>query len=54
MEKESHRNEGLVRMIERGKEMFNTTENVDFYSEKDYRQAEKKFIKYCVIGRKCG
>lgn len=53
MTKETHRNEGLVRLIEQGKDAFNISENTDFYSEKDYRQAEKKFIKLCVIGRKC-
>ena len=53
MAKDTHRNEGLVRLIEQGKEAFHITENIDFYSEKDYRQAEKKFIKLCIIGRKC-
>lgn len=52
MSKEIHRNEGLVRLIEKSKEAFHISENVDFYSEKDYRQAEKKFIKLCIIGRK--
>ena len=53
MTEESHRNIGLIRLIEKGKEAFHIAENINFYSEKDYRQAEKKFIKHCVIGREC-
>ena len=53
MAEELHRNEGLIRLIEKGKENFHIPENIEFYSEKDYRQAEKKYIKLCVIGQRC-
>jgi hypothetical protein len=53
MNKEIQRNEGLVRLIEKGKEAFHISENTDFYSKKDYRVAEKKYIKLCIIGREC-
>lgn len=47
------RNEGIRRLVERGREAFRITENLDFYSKKDYKVAEKKFIKLCIIGQKC-
>lgn len=53
MAKDIHSNEGLVRLIEKGREAFRISENLEFYSEEDYRQAEKKYIKFCIIGHKC-
>ena len=47
------KNEGLRRLIERGREAFHIAENVDYYSEKDYKIAEKKFIKLCIIQQRC-
>lgn len=52
MDKEVHRNKGLVRLIEKGRQAFHIAENINFYSEQDYKRAEKKFIKFCVIGRR--
>ena len=47
------RNEGIRRLVEKGREAFRISENLDFYSEKDFRIAEKKFIKLCIIAQKC-
>ncbi|MGD9369251.1 MAG: hypothetical protein PVH87_26320, partial [Desulfobacteraceae bacterium] len=47
------KNEGIRLLIERGRQAFRIDENVNFYSEKDYKAAEKKFIKHCVIGQRC-
>jgi hypothetical protein len=47
------RNEGIRRLVEKGRTAFRISENVNFYSEKDYKAAEKKYIKLCVIGQKC-
>ena len=44
---------GLRRMIERGREMFRLPENTQYYSEEHYKQAEKKFIKFCIIEGRC-
>jgi len=46
-------NEGIRRLVARGREAFRIHENLNFYSEKDYKAAEKKFIKLCVIGQRC-
>lgn len=47
------RNLGIKRLIEKGREAFRISENLHFYSEKDYKIAEKKFIKICIIGQRC-
>lgn len=47
------KNTGLRRIIRRGKRMFNIPENTDYYSAENYRAAEKKFIKRCVLEGKC-
>jgi hypothetical protein len=46
-------NEGLRRLVEKGRKSFRIPENLDFYSEDDLRTAEKKFIKLCVIEQRC-
>jgi hypothetical protein len=46
-------NEGLQKIIERGKMKFRITENLEYYSEKDFKAAEKKYLKLCVIGGRC-
>ena len=50
---QSRTNEGIRRLVEKGRKSFRITENLDFYSEKDYKAAEKKFIKYCIIEQRC-
>jgi hypothetical protein len=47
------RNEGMKRLVEEGRKAFRISENLNFYSKKDYKVAEKKFIKLCIIGQKC-
>jgi len=46
-------NAGLRKIIKNGKEAFRISENLQYYSEEDYKAAEKKFLKLCVIGGKC-
>ena len=47
------KNEGIKRLIEKGREAFHISENINHYSENDYRIAEKKFIKLCIIQQRC-
>ena len=51
--KQSDRTVGIRRLVEKGRETFRISENVNFYSEQDYKTAEKKFIKFCVIQQRC-
>jgi hypothetical protein len=50
---EISRDSGLERIIREGKKRFRIPENTQHYSEEQYKQAEKKFIKLCIIGGKC-
>jgi hypothetical protein len=41
---------GIQLLMEKYKAMFRIPENLDYYSEKDFLIAEKKFIKYSIFG----
>jgi hypothetical protein len=45
--------EGLEKMIKYGREAFRIPENLLYYSEEDFKDAEKKYLKLCVIGGRC-
>jgi tryptophanyl-tRNA synthetase len=55
MEKASNRKvknkPGIRLLLERYKALFRTDENRKHYSEEDYRQAERKFLKYALEQR---
>ena len=46
-------NEGIKRLVKKGREAFRISENLEFYSKNDYKAAEKKFIKLCIIEQRC-
>lgn len=51
--KRSEKTAGIKLLVERGREAFRIAENINFYSERDYKAAEKKFIKFCIIQQRC-
>ena len=51
--KQSEKNIGIRLLVEKGREAFRIAENINYYSEQDYKTAEKKFIKLCVIQHRC-
>ena len=53
MDKAGSRNVGIKMLIKKGKKRFRITENRTYYSEKDYKKAEKKYIKTCGLGGRC-
>jgi hypothetical protein len=42
-------NTGLKMLLKKYQKIFRIPENLNFYSEKDYRIAEKKFIKFALL-----
>ena len=44
-------NNGIRLLIKKYREMFRTQENLDYYSEEDYKMAEKKFLKFALLGK---
>jgi hypothetical protein len=44
---------GTKQLISRYRKKFRIRENLDHYSEEDFRAAEKKFLKLCLIKGQC-
>ena len=38
-------NDGLIKILKHGKEAFRIPENLKYYSEEDFKEAEKKYLK---------
>ena len=45
---------GLQALLKKYRTMFRIPENVNYYSEEDYRLAERKFLKYLLEQRNPG
>ncbi len=48
MRKDFIKNAGIQLLLDKYKKIFRISENVQYYSKKDYEVAEKKFIKYAL------
>lgn len=49
MEKELTKDDGLKLLLRKYRKIFRISENLDYYSEKDYQTAERKFLKYALV-----
>ncbi|GAG28108.1 unnamed protein product [marine sediment metagenome] len=52
MKRDSKENTGIQLLLKRYKKIFRTQENLRHYSKTDYKTAEKKFLRYALLGRK--
>jgi hypothetical protein len=52
MQKNMDRYDGLQRFIEKQRQLFRIPENLNFYSERDFHAAERKFLKFVLINGK--
>ena len=52
MRKETAKNVGLKRLITQYRKIFRVPENLNHYSKEDYQEAERKFLKYALVGGK--
>jgi hypothetical protein len=41
---------GINLLLKECRKRFRIPENLDYYSDEDFREAEKKFIKLCFMG----
>jgi len=48
MKKNVNERPGVARILDEYKKVFRIPENLNFYSEKDYQRAERKFIKFAL------
>jgi hypothetical protein len=46
-----NRNEGIKLLIRKYRKEFRRKENTNFYTDEDYKAAERKFVKYCLLNR---
>jgi len=53
MDKDKVGNIGIRLLIKTAKKKFRVPENLNHYSARDFKRAEKKFLKVCVLGGRC-
>ena len=41
---------GIQRLVEKYRQEFRRPENLDFYSVRAYKEAERKYVKFCLSG----
>ena len=49
MEKGLEKNDGFGLLVGKYREIFRIPENVNHYSDKDFKMAERKFLKYALM-----
>jgi len=54
MAKDSKQSEGIQLLMKKYRDMFQIPENLNHYSDTDYKIAEKKFLKYAIREGKVG
>ena len=50
-QKECKENKGMLKLLCHYKALFRTPENLNHYSEADFKAAEKKFLKFILLGQ---
>ena len=50
MANSSNKDKGIRFLIRKYRNEFRRPENIDYYSESDFKEAEKKFVKFCLTG----
>jgi len=48
LERDISKASGIKLLVNECRRKFRIPENVYYYSENDYKQAEKKFVKFCL------
>jgi len=52
MKKDVKESTGIQLLVKKYKKIFRIPENLRYYSKKDYKTAEKKFLFYALLMRK--
>jgi hypothetical protein len=50
MSKDHSTTQGIELLLEKCRSEFRRSENTDYYAEHDYKEAERKFIKFRLSG----
>jgi hypothetical protein len=51
MKNDLNRDEGIKLLIQKCRQEFRRTENTEFYADEDYKAAERKFVKFCLLNK---
>lgn len=54
IQRDSKQNASIKSLVKKYRAMFEIPENLNYYSEADYKIAEKKFLKYAMLEGKVG
>ena len=46
----SNTNQGIRLLIQKYRNEFRQPENINYYTDNDFKEAEKKFVKFCLTG----
>lgn len=50
MDNSSNTDQGIRMLIQKCRKEFRRSENINYYTENDFKEAEKKFLKFCLTG----
>jgi hypothetical protein len=50
MDNSANTDQGIRLLIQKCRNEFRQSENIDHYTENDYKEAEKKYVKFCLTG----
>ena len=50
MDNGSNTKDGIKLLIQKCREQFRISENLNYYSEEEYKEAERRYIKFCLSG----
>ena len=50
MANSSNTNQGIRLLVQKYRNEFRRPENIHYYTENDFKEAEKKFVKFCLTG----
>ena len=51
MDNSSDTKNGIKLLVQKCREQFRISENLNHYSEGEYREAERKYVKLCLRGK---
>ena len=54
MDLKGNKASGLKLLRDTYRKKFRVPENMNYYSEEDFKKAEKKYVKLCLITGNCG
>ena len=50
MANSTNTDKGIRLLIQKCRNDFRRSENIDYYTENDFKDAEKKYVKFCLTG----